>query len=267
MGEVLAALREEHPSRAVVIRLQEGQERLLGARVFAQCWMPFGHRRQICCEQIEISASDASLPDLPAVVLPLRVPDLPVIVWCRSARAFQLPAFLPLAGIGNRVLVDTARHPSPQDALAEIRAAVKAGVAVADLSWTRLTRWRELVSQIFESPARLSRLAGSEAVVEYGGDVEPVTARYFASWLAEGLERIRMRPVPEATGGITGLTISDAGGVISIRLGAGEVAEVRLDGIVSRAAFPKASAYSLLREELGITARDRVYERTLARVQ
>ena len=28
--------------------------RVLEARVFAQCWMPFGERQQICCEQVEI---------------------------------------------------------------------------------------------------------------------------------------------------------------------------------------------------------------------
>ena len=64
--------------------------------------MPFGHRRQICCEQIEITASDVSLPDVPAVVLPLAVADLPVMLWCRSARLFSLPAFATLAAIARQ---------------------------------------------------------------------------------------------------------------------------------------------------------------------
>src|ERR1035441_6268498 len=61
IGETLAALMPEHPSRAIVIRFRAEDQRSLTARVFAQCWMPFGHRQQICCEQIEITASDASL--------------------------------------------------------------------------------------------------------------------------------------------------------------------------------------------------------------
>ena len=84
----------EHPSRAIVIRFRAEDQRALAARVFAQCWMPFGHRQQICCEQIEITASDASLPDLAAVVLPLTVPDLPVILWCRSPRALSFAGIL-----------------------------------------------------------------------------------------------------------------------------------------------------------------------------
>ena len=54
----------EHPARAIVIRLRGAGERALSERVYAQCWMPFGQRRQICCEQIEITASDAALADL-----------------------------------------------------------------------------------------------------------------------------------------------------------------------------------------------------------
>src|ERR1700726_966160 len=62
----VAGLMPEHPSPAIVIRVRPSPARGLAARVFSQCWNPFGQRPQICCEQIEITASDASLPDLPA---------------------------------------------------------------------------------------------------------------------------------------------------------------------------------------------------------
>src|SRR5579864_3913053 len=68
IGETLAQLMKEHPSRAIVIRLRNCPDPCLEYRVFAQCWKPFGSRQHICCEQIEITASDASLPDVPAVV-------------------------------------------------------------------------------------------------------------------------------------------------------------------------------------------------------
>ena len=66
-GETLALLMREHPSRAVVVRVRDVDAPELEAKVLAQCWMPFGQRRQICCEQIEISTSNASLVDVPAV--------------------------------------------------------------------------------------------------------------------------------------------------------------------------------------------------------
>ena len=86
LGETIAALMPEHPARAMVIRLCGSGEAALSERVYSQCWMPFGQRRQICCEQIEIVSADASLADLPPVVLPLAVPDLPLMLWCRSPR-------------------------------------------------------------------------------------------------------------------------------------------------------------------------------------
>src|SRR5437667_1615786 len=108
VGETLALLMREHPSRAVVVRVRDVEAPELEARVFAQCWMPFGQRRQICCEQIEISTSNVSLADVPAVVLPLVVADLPVILWSRMPSLFATPALNGLARLGAKTIVDSA---------------------------------------------------------------------------------------------------------------------------------------------------------------
>src|SRR5437899_2086634 len=97
LGETIAALMPEHPARALVIRLSGAGRRALTQRVYQQCWKPFGQRRQICCEQVEITASDAALADLPPLLLALAVPDLPLIVWCRSPRLVQMTEFREIA--------------------------------------------------------------------------------------------------------------------------------------------------------------------------
>ncbi len=84
----------DYPNRAVIVRVREGGEPLLDCHVTAQCWMPFGTRQQICCEQIEVTASDSNLPGLMPILLAIAAPDLPRVVWCRSARIFRLPAWL-----------------------------------------------------------------------------------------------------------------------------------------------------------------------------
>ena len=61
INETIASLMHEHPSRAIVVRVRQCPEQVLEARVFAQCWMPFGRRQQICCEEVEIIASANSL--------------------------------------------------------------------------------------------------------------------------------------------------------------------------------------------------------------
>ena len=276
IGETLAALMPEHPSRAIVIRFHAAGERSLAARVFAQCWMPFGHRQQICCEQIEITASDASLPDLGAVVLPLTVPDLPVILWCRSSRLFRLPAFLQLSAIAQKLVLDSAAFGDASAALRDMAAAAKSGL-LGDLSWTRLTRWRELIAQIFENRAQTSNLPlVSDVLICHRAASPPTTAYYLAAWLLEGLAKIGAHPKVEfrSAGGdpawrlsrveLRGQGREEPIASISLASGAAGAAEIKTGGLVSKTLLPPLTDYSLMREELSIPGPDPVFERALA---
>jgi glucose-6-phosphate dehydrogenase assembly protein OpcA len=273
----LAALMPEHPSRAIVIRFRQSPDRALSSRVFSQCWMPFGQRRQICCEQIEIIASDASLPDLPAVIVPLAVADLPVVLWCRGSRLFRLADFPQLAKVAQKLVIDSAAFPSAAEILGQLDASVRPVEALADLAWTRLTRMRELISQIFENRSYLSRLGSvSEVHIAFGGATAPARAYYLAAWLIECLESAGAKPgviwepvTTESRGrllrvelmapGRDGLRVS-----IGITGDAGrESAEIRADGLSSRTVFPAENDYALLRKELSIPGRDPVYESSL----
>jgi len=272
----MAALMPEHPSRAIVIRFRESAARDLSSRVFSQCWMPFGHRRQICCEQVEISASDASLPDLAPVVLPLAVADLPVMVWCRSPRLFSLPDFPQIGKIAHKLILDSSAFPDPAGILARIRDGKK---VVGDLAWTRLTHVRELISQIFETRDYLSRLPGVNRIkVSYGGSVPPTSADYLAAWILDCLEKAGAHPqveweaaTSEPAGRISRIELAgpkEGGLRVSIGISGDserQYAEVQIDSLPTHTAFPPDNDYMLLREELAIPARDAVYERTLAR--
>src|SRR5213079_752180 len=98
-------------------RLRGAAERELTERVYQQCWKPFGQRQQICCEQIELTASDAALGDLPSVLLPLVVADLPVVLWCRSPRVMAMPEFEDIARIATKVVLDSAAFENASDAM------------------------------------------------------------------------------------------------------------------------------------------------------
>lgn len=275
IGETLAALMPEHPSRAIVIRFRAADQRSLAARVIAQCWMPFGHRQQICCEQIEVTASDASLPDLAPVVVPLRVPDLPVILWCRSPRVFHLPEFAALAAITQKVVLDSASFSDQAAAVRELSQTAAAGCLLADLSWTRLTRWRELIAQIFENRAQLASLPQvSDILISHRGSTRPATALYMAAWLLDGLARVGAHPRIEfrSDGGepvwrlslveLRAQGCTDA--IASISLAEGAAAEVRSGDLVSKALLPALDDYALMRDELSIPGRDPEFERVLA---
>jgi glucose-6-phosphate dehydrogenase assembly protein OpcA len=265
LGETIAALMPEHPARTVHIRLCGEGRRALSERVYAQCWMPFGQRRQICCEQVEITAADAALADLPSVVLPLAVADLPVILWCRTARLFGMPEFRQIASMARKVILDSATMPDPRDALRRLAAATERGVLMGDLAWTRLTRWREMLAQVFENRIWLARLATVKRVRITYGETYETGARYLAAWIAGALSEAA--PAIEVAGAsdVPTLRIEMEGEGFRVDLfRADETLVVRLNEYSNHTSLPHPTDYLLMREELGITRRDPVFERTLA---
>ena len=268
LGETIAALMPEHPARAIVVRMSGPGERSLTERVYSQCWMPFGQRKQICCEQVEITVSDAALADLPSVVLPLAVPDLPLILWCRSPRLAAMPEFLPIAAMAQKVVMDSGAMKDPAAALKLIAALAAQGVLLGDLSWTRLTRWREMLAQVFENQQYLGQLVKVSGVKVERGEGFGVAALYMAVWLTDCL----------ADAGVhASFAVGPAAEGVSLRVelvGEGFAAElarredrmvVTVNGFSQCTSLSQPTDYLLMREELGIVRHDPVFERALTR--
>lgn len=271
IGETIAALMKEHPSRAVVVRVSPAVETPLASRVFAQCWMPFGRRQQICCEQIEITSSERDLAGVPAVVLPLAVADLPVILWDRLTNALPVDAEAAFSAIATKTIVDTSIAGT---SIAALAARAAGGAWFGDLTWTRITRWRELIAQVFENPIYCSQLASiNRVVITHSGAAVPPSAHYLGAWLAAGLESAGAHPVitfaaspSPCAGNLANVELSAPEGIhISITRSEGATAEIRVNHLVHRTVFPKMAEYEQLRDELSITVRDRVFERVLPR--
>ena len=267
LGETIAALMPEHPARTIVVRLSGAGERALAERVYAQCWMPFGQRRQICCEQIEITASDAALADLPSVVLPLAAPDLPVIVWSRSARLFEMPPLSAIARMAAKVVVDSAGFADPKRALRLLAEMARSGVVLGDLAWTRLTRWREMLARLFENRNYLAKLARI-SIVRVVHDAGSATAAwYMGAWIVDALEDAgaSAKVVVGAGPGAASLSVELAGDGFGVSLARREDRLViAVDHAENCTNLPQPSDYLLMREELGIVRRDAVFERALA---
>lgn len=264
VGETLAALMPEHPSRAIVVILDPKAEEV-SARVFAQCWMPFGRRQQICCEEVEITTPPGKLKDIANVILGLTVPDLPVVMWSRCPSLFDLPEFSRLLPLIDKLIVDSNGVEDPRGFLQRLAAIPE--VLVADLAWTRLTRWRETVAHVFANPEFSGQLPGiHEVVVDFGGDVAPTRGYYLAAWINAclgGKIQSSMHHV-EAEAGIHGMALKNGGFQMSLELLDGSQAELRAGTLVTRLVFQRPNDYMLLREELKILGHDRAYERALA---
>jgi glucose-6-phosphate dehydrogenase assembly protein OpcA len=194
-----------------------------------------------------------------------------VILWCRSARLFDGPEFAGLAHIARKVIVDSTILPDARAALARLAAAMAGGGALlGDLSWTQLTRWREIQSRIFENREYLARLPEiTDVRVAFAGEQPPVHAWYMGAWLVDALAgvgvRAELRLEPDAA--LTGraLRVELAGKNFRMSLERQEDRLVTRVGDASQCvSLPRPTDYMLMREDLGIVRHDPVYERTLA---
>jgi glucose-6-phosphate dehydrogenase assembly protein OpcA len=257
--ETLGRLMRDHPNRAIVVRVGEGP---LDYRVTAQCWMPFGQHRQICCEQIEIAAAEASLPEAVPVLLAIVAPDLPLAVWCRSPRLFDLPALAPLLARADVVLSDTRTFGLTKKPPALVRG------RLADLAWTSITRWREIVAQVFEDPARRELIPRIRSVrVLHSAGAAPSTAYYLAAWILDALGRqdveIRFEALAPPGGGIEGIVLGSETETVSIRRVEGTAILIEAGPVKSCTAAPRLDSAELLASELSLAGRDPVFDRVL----
>ena len=178
LNNVLMSLMREHPSRLIVVRLKDGEDEL-AARVSSQCWKPFGHQRQICCEYVEVTASINRLADAASIVAPLAAPDLPRVVLLRSARIVRAGALRKVLALGDKIIVDSSRPGAP--GFGELGGLLDAGHVTGDLAWTRLTPIRALLAQLLEG-----RKPGV-IVIEYRGTEAGPETRYLQAWLQTAL--------------------------------------------------------------------------------
>src|ERR1700676_2709336 len=70
--QTVGVLMHNHPSRAVILRPRGdgGNGAVLDARIFAECWKPFGKAQQICSEGIEITAGQNGFSDVAKFLVP-----------------------------------------------------------------------------------------------------------------------------------------------------------------------------------------------------
>jgi glucose-6-phosphate dehydrogenase assembly protein OpcA len=163
LPEVLAKVAEWHPSRSVIAYRETDQE---GARpestpqmhawIGAQCWVPFSGGPQICCETITVSAQGRAVVDLPNTVVSLLVPDLPSYLYWRSFNPADQALVERLALFSRLLIVDS--HAAKDDRLnrerlLELLTNSPGRIAVRDLNWSRLTAWRDLIAQFFDTPS------------------------------------------------------------------------------------------------------------------
>ena len=189
-----------------------------------------------------------------SVVLPLLVPDAPVVVWWPGSAPDDVAAD-PVDRLAQRRITDAAEAARPVRALGLRRASYAAGDT--DLAWTRITPWRALIASALDQP--FERITGASVSAQRSNP----SGLLLASWLQKSLG-VHVDVHNSRGPGITGVTVRTEGGDISITRPDGRIARLVRPGSPDReASLRRRTVEGLIAEELRRLDPDDIYGETL----
>src|SRR5690606_15620201 len=162
----------EHPMRVIVLITGEGEAHLdAQIRVGGDAG---------ASEVVVLRAFGDAASNEESLVTGLLLPDAPVVAWWPEEAPTDAAAS-PLGRIAQRRITDAATSPDVRDRLALLGKTHAPGDT--DLSWTRLTHWREQLAAVLDQPP-YERVT---AVEVRGAAASPSTA-LLAAWLRMALD-------------------------------------------------------------------------------
>ncbi|AZS83875.1 glucose-6-phosphate dehydrogenase assembly protein OpcA [Streptomyces griseoviridis] len=185
-----------------------------------------------------------------SVVLPLLLPDAPVVVWW-PADGPEVPAKDPLGALAQRRITDLYTVERPLEALDARAHAYTPGDT--DLAWTRLTPWRSMLAAALDQ----ARVPVTSAAVE--SEADNPAAELLARWLEARL-KVKVDRVDTEGPVVTAVRLGTAGGEIVIDRPEGPLATLTLPKQPPRTLALKVRTTSeLIAEELRRLDADEMY--------
>lgn len=191
-----------------------------------------------------------------SVVLPLLLPDAPVVVWW-PVGAPEVPAKDPLGALAQRRITDMYAVEAPLTSLEQRVTSYTPGDT--DLAWTRLTPWRSMLAAALDQ----ARAEITSAAVE--SEADNPSAELLARWLEARLG-VTVERITTAGPVVTGVRLGTAKGEVVIDRPEGPLATLTLPGQPSRTLALKVRPTSeLIAEELRRLDADEMYAIALRR--
>ncbi|WKX69722.1 glucose-6-phosphate dehydrogenase assembly protein OpcA [Streptomyces sp. XD-27] len=185
-----------------------------------------------------------------SVVLPLLLPDAPVVVWWPED-APDNPSEDLLGQLAARRITDAQATEDPVATLGLRAQAYTPGDT--DLAWTRITPWRSVLAAALDQ----KHSAITSAVVE--GEAYNPSSELLALWLAERLRVPVERQVSRGPG-LTAVRLQTADGTICLDRADGSLAELAMPGQPDRhVALHRRDTSELIAEELRRLDPDETY--------
>ncbi|OKI12088.1 glucose-6-phosphate dehydrogenase assembly protein OpcA [Streptomyces sp. CB03911] len=185
-----------------------------------------------------------------SVVLPLLLPDAPVVVWWPENSPAH-PAQDPLGSIAQRRITDAVTAESPVGQLAQRAQSYTPGDT--DLAWTRITGWRSMLAAALDQrPAKVTA-----AVVE--GESYNPSVELLGLWLTTRLH-VPVERVVTGGPGITSVTLRTKDGDITLDRPDGLMGTLSMPGAPDRqVALKRRETSELIAEELRRLDPDDIY--------
>lgn len=150
----------------------------------------------VVCDQITIKSSQSELPRIPYIIIPHIIPDLPVyLLWSQTPFKEHdiFPALQPYA---TRIIFDSecsdSLHRFSEEMLQNLNILK---MDVMDINWALISNWRDMLVQLFDTPARLSVLQKCKSLrITYNNAKKEIShhpeirAIYLQGWLASRLK-------------------------------------------------------------------------------
>ncbi|MFI7100264.1 glucose-6-phosphate dehydrogenase assembly protein OpcA [Streptomyces sp. NPDC050161] len=230
----------EHPSRTLVVikRVSRTPRDRAKARLDAEVRVGAD---AVTGETVVLRLYGEAIDHAQSVVLPLLLPDAPVVVWW-AVNAPLDPAKDPLGSLAQRRVTDAYAAEQPIRELTARSETYTPGDT--DLSWTRITPWRSMVA------AALDQMPCKVTSAEVEGEEFNPSCELLGMWLASRLDVPVTRTV-SAGPGLTAVRLETSCGPIVLDRPDGSLATLSMRGQPDRAvALKRRETSELLAEEL-----------------
>lgn len=239
----------EHPCRILVIAPADDREQGLDAEI--RVGGDAG-----ASEVVVLRPAGEQIEHADTLVTPLLLPDAPIVSWWPAA----VPTCAPKTGLGSmaaRRITDTKGEADPVGTLQRLAQCFQPGDT--DLAWTRLTRWRALLSAAMDhieepsvSTARIHGDTGSPSILLLG------------AWLKMTLGCEIEATYDDSVKGLQSLSLETPSGAISIVRPDGHYATISQPGQPDHIiALPSRNLDECLAEELRRLDDDPLYGEVL----
>ncbi|HET7280371.1 MAG TPA: glucose-6-phosphate dehydrogenase assembly protein OpcA [Dermatophilaceae bacterium] len=193
-----------------------------------------------------------------SVVIPLLLPDSPVVAWWPKAAPPDVSAD-PIGAMAQRRITDAAESPLP---LTEVRRRAKTYAdGDTDLAWTRITLWRGLLAAALDQPPYEPVVAATVT-----GGTDSASTDLLAAWLANTLRCPVTRARSRVGSGMQSVRLERKSGNVDLVRPEGSIATLTQPGQPDRRiSLARRQTAECLADELRRLDPDDVYRDTIVK--